>query len=156
MNTYERLFGSGPVGMVGSIVLFAAAFFLEDSLGSLSLGLSFPLRLSILVVTCLMALGLIAWSVRSLPPGERGRTLVTTGAFRYFRHPLYAAFLTFFNFGLALFLDHGVFLVWAVLLHPLWHLVIRREEASMHKTFPDVYQTYCQSTGRFFPRLFSR
>ena len=76
----------------------------------------------------LATLFLLAWSVRSLPPADRGQRLVVEEAFRYFRHPLYAAFLTFFNFGLAVLLNSWLYVVWAVVLHPLWHLNVRGEE----------------------------
>ena len=95
---------------------------------------------------------LLVWSVRSLPPSDRGQRLVVEGAFRYFRHPLYAAFLTFFNFGLAVLLNSWLYVVWALVLHPLWHLNVRAEEALMNQQFPDAYDDYCIRTGRFVPR----
>jgi hypothetical protein len=51
------------------------------------------------------------------------------------RHPLCAAFLSMFNFGLAIHLNGYIYILWAVLLHPVWHYVIRYEEQLMIDTF---------------------
>jgi protein-S-isoprenylcysteine O-methyltransferase Ste14 len=65
---------------------------------------------------------------------------------------LYAAFLTFFNFGLAVLLNSWLYVAWALVLHPLWHLNIRGEEALMKEQFPSAYDDYRVRTGRFVPR----
>ena len=153
MNTYQRIFGTGPRGTVVSTLLLGAAAYLVPVtglpavhgvplVGGISLGVSVALTFA-----------LVVWSVKSLPVEARGERLVDTGAFRYFRHPLYAAFLLFFNFGLALYLDNWLYVVWAVAQHPVWHLNIRGEEALMRTAFPGEYERYCAKTGRFFPRL---
>jgi protein-S-isoprenylcysteine O-methyltransferase Ste14 len=96
---------------------------------------------------------MIVWSVTSLPTTDRGNKLCIAGAFRYVRHPLYAAFLSIFNFGLAVYLNSYIFVLWAVLLHPIWHYVVRYEERLMINVFGEEYFEYQKKTGRFFPRL---
>jgi protein-S-isoprenylcysteine O-methyltransferase Ste14 len=98
---------------------------------------------------------LVVWSLRSLPPSARGRQLCTQGAFRYVRHPLYAAFLSHFNFALALFLGHPIYLLWAIALHPIWHVLMRSEERLMLRDFGEPYREYAARTGRFIPRFWS-
>ncbi len=154
MKTYDRLFGSGPTGMISSILLLILAKWLEGKVDAPSLGLSPWLSRYIFLFSGILCAVILAWSVRSLPPEERGRNLCQTGAFKYFRHPLYAAFLSCFNFGLALYLNNLIYLIWAILLHPLWHVVIKREENLMRGQFGEAYEAYCAKTGRFFPRLF--
>ena len=88
-----------------------------------------------------------------MPATERGNKLSTRGAFKYVRHPLYAAFLSIFDFGLAVYLNSYVYIAWAILLHPVWHYVIRYEERLMVNIFGQVYVDYQARTGRFFPRL---
>jgi protein-S-isoprenylcysteine O-methyltransferase Ste14 len=150
---YQRIFGVGPVGTLISLVLLGMAAGLRQQLHLPSLELSFPPRLAVLVIASCGAAAIIVWSVRSLPVDSRGRELCTRGAFSVFRHPLYAAFLSVFNFGFALFLNHSVFLFWAVALHPLWHWLVRREERLMVDGFGEEYEHYAERTGRFFPRL---
>ena len=68
-----------------------------------------------------------------------------------FRHPLYGAYLSFFNFGLAIYMNNYVFVVWAILLHPLWHWNIRYEEGLMIFKFGDEYIEYTKRVSRIFP-----
>lgn len=96
---------------------------------------------------------MILLSFKTLTPKTRGKTLIVTGIYRIFRHPLYAAFLSVFNFGLAILLNNWIFIIWAVSLHPVWHLIIKREEEMLKKVFPDDYENYCKITGRFFPKI---
>ena len=106
----------------------------------------------ILAVSVLVTVALVVWSVKSLPASDRGIQLCTDGPFRHVRHPLYAAFQSVFNFGLAIYLNSYVFVAWAALLHPLWHRVIRYEERLMIEIFGDEHADYRKTTGRFVPR----
>lgn len=153
MKSYERIFGSGPRGAIISTIMFLVAYFLEDHIGFSQIFTNNALRYSL--VTSFSGLGvvLIVWSLISLPVKERGRKLVVTGAFRFFRHPLYAAFLIFFNVGFALYLNNWLYIFWAVLLFPIWSLIIRSEEKLMINTFGNEYEAYCRKTGQFTPKL---
>jgi len=86
-------------------------------------------------------------------PKPRDRKLVTLGAYKYFRHPLYAAFLSCFNFGLAVFLNNWIYVVWAVMLHGVWHWNIGSEEKLMCREFPKEYMEYSKKTGRYVPKI---
>ena len=88
-----------------------------------------------------------------MPSRERGNILSTRGAYKYVRHPLYAAFLSIFDFGLAVYLNSYIFIAWAIILHPVWHYIIRYEERPLVNIFGQVYVDYQERTGRFFPRL---
>ena len=153
MKTYERLFGAGPRGALMGTVLIVVAWYLEDIAGFPEIFSSDLLRYMLIVVLTLSGLAVLVWSLISLPPKERGRRLVTTGAFHYFRHPLYAAFLLFINVAFALLLNNWIYLLWVVLLFPLWSLNIRSEEILMHNTFGEEYELYCRNTWRFIPKL---
>ena len=153
MNTYEKIFGTGPRGLLFSALLLGATAYLVPHVGLPSVhGIPLVGWIS-LGVSVVLTAALVVWSVKSLPVDARGERLVDTRAFRYFRHPLYAAFLLFFNFGLALYLDNWLYVIWALAQHPVWHLNIRGEEALMRTAFPGEYEEYCKTTGRFFPKL---
>ncbi len=153
MTPYQRLFGAGPRGIVLTIVTFPIAYFVIHRFGPWPIHHSAAVGYVLLGVSLAATLALAVWSLKSLPPDERGNVLVDSGAFRYFRHPLYATFLTFFDFGLAIYLNDWAFLVWAFAQHPIWHLNIRSEEQLMRNAFGDEYAAYCNVTGRFVPRL---
>jgi protein-S-isoprenylcysteine O-methyltransferase Ste14 len=79
--------------------------------------------------------------------------LVTTGIYRYIRHPLYTTgFLLFFGLGLFSAL-------WPVLLLSLVVLItlsVRtvKEEERLIAEFGDRYRTYMANTGKFIPKFF--
>ncbi len=153
MKALSKIFGSGPKGLLLSVALFIIAHYLKDPLGFPGIFSDWKyIRLSIFAATTCIGIVLIIWSVLSLKPEQRGRILITTGPFKYFRHPLYAAFLSFFNFGLAILLNNWIYMLWALLLHPVWHLLVRDEEKMLEGVFPRAYKEYCEKTGRFFPR----
>ena len=153
MREWQRVFGAGPRGAVVSLALLWLAREAAGRIGPAPIHGAARLGDGALVFGGLLTAALIAWSLHSLPPAERGTRLVTRGAFRWFRHPLYAAFLLFGAPALALKLDHWVYLAWAVALHPLWHLNVRYEEGLMRARFGEAYEAYAVATGRFFPRL---
>lgn len=81
----------------------------------------------------------------------QARTLITTGPYRYARHPLYAAYVLQ-NFGLWLRLPTlplaVVFMVWLVVTTIRIHF----EERVLTAAFPQ-YQEYARRVGMLFPRL---
>lgn len=154
MNSYQRIFGTGPRGLLASGILVYLTRMVVDSAGPMPIhGLPAVGQGVFYTGTALGGL-LIAWSLKSLPASERGRHLVSNGAFHWFRHPLYAAFLLFICPAWAIFQDHWLYLAWAGLLHPLWHWNIRGEEKLMRDAFGEDYDRYCAVTGRFVPRIF--
>jgi protein-S-isoprenylcysteine O-methyltransferase Ste14 len=154
MNGFNRIFGSGPVGLFISVALFLLANFLKRMLNIPEIFVDHEtIRVSVFISLTVICIMVVGWSFKSLDPRLRGKTLTTTGAFRYFRHPLYAAFVTFFDFGLAILLNNWAFVCWAFLLHPIWHFLVRKEENMLREVFPNDYEEYCKITGRFFPRL---
>jgi protein-S-isoprenylcysteine O-methyltransferase Ste14 len=155
LNNFSRIFGSGPLGLFISLALLYLAFYLKDILNTPNIyGDSEFIPLIIFVLLTAVSIVIIIWSLISLNPKLRGKTLITTGALKYFRHPLYAAFLTFFNFGLAILLNNWIFIIWAIVLHPIWHLLVIGEEKLLKNIFPNDYERYCKNTGRFFPKFF--
>lgn len=149
MKRYQKLFGGAPAAWALSLTTLWIAFRLQSHL---------PLppihrdpRSGILVLAAFGAVALVLsiWTHVSLPPWLRGKRLVTTGAFRYLRHPLYASFLLFF-FGLAYWLNDWVFVVWAVAQLPIWNSIAAYEERLMRGAYP-AYAEYCLRTRRFIP-----
>lgn len=80
-------------------------------------------------------------------------SLVTTGPYRWVRHPMYTALFVFLA-GLTLLtrnLIPGV--APAVGLAVLVALRVPREEAMLAERFGEAWEEYCRRTGRFVPRL---
>ena len=153
MNTYERIFGAGPRGLLISLALLVLAWQLESFASLPIIITSFFARWAVFMLTLVGAVFVVVWSIKSLPPAQRGKELITNGVYRYLRHPLYAAFVSCLNFGLAVLLNNWIYIIWAVLVHGIWHWNIESEEKLMRQEFPQEYEKYCQITGRFIPRI---
>jgi protein-S-isoprenylcysteine O-methyltransferase Ste14 len=84
---------------------------------------------------------------------RRRHHLVTSGVYRYVRHPMYSSF---FLLGLAQFVLipnwlAGISGIISVLF--LYIFRIRREERMMSDQFGDTYRHYCAKTARLIPWL---
>jgi len=78
--------------------------------------------------------------------------LVTSGPYRYIRHPLYTAGLLLFV-GLGLLAANIVILVLGVLAIVLVTLRLPQEEHHLIERFGDDYRDYMRATGRYLPRI---
>ena len=92
MKSYDRLFGSGPRGALFSTVFFIIAWQLEGQLGLPDIIETATYRLACILLLGAAGIAVIGWSLLALPPGERGRQLVTDGPIHCFGPPLHAAF----------------------------------------------------------------
>lgn len=80
-----------------------------------------------------------------------GHRLVTSGPFRWVRHPLYAGGMLE-SLGVCLLLSNYAVAAGAL---GFWTLVIirtKKEEAILFDTFGEAYRNYQTRTGRFLPR----
>jgi protein-S-isoprenylcysteine O-methyltransferase Ste14 len=81
------------------------------------------------------------------------QTLVTSGPYRWVRHPMYSAFVLLW---IAFFLlSANVFVAVTGLTAYALVMALRtpREERMMIRRFGDEYRAYMERTGRFLPRL---
>ena len=79
--------------------------------------------------------------------------LVTSGIYRWIRHPLYTfASLLFISFGMMA--DNWFIAVLGILTFILMAIRTPKEEANLIEKFGDEYREYMKRTGRFLPRLF--
>ena len=105
-------------------------------------------------------LPVIAWVLRTLGRNvsetvlvKEGQTLVTTGPYRFVRHPLYSVGLTLFV-ALGVVAANGFILAMALIAIGAIRLaVIPREEAALAERFGAPYESYRARTGRLVPRI---
>lgn len=79
--------------------------------------------------------------------------LVTTGPYRWVRHPLYTAGTAIFT-GLGLLASSWFLLLSAAVALVLVTVRLPHEEARLEARFGQRYRDYAASTGRFLPRWF--
>lgn len=79
--------------------------------------------------------------------------LVTNGAYRIVRHPLYASIIWMF-FGAAIAYLNPLAAAETVLIFiPAMTYRSNLEEQALAETFGDQYSSYRKTTGRFFPKI---
>lgn len=108
------------------------------------------------------AAGLLIWTVRNLGPNltdtvvtRREHTLVTTGPYRWVRHPFYDAA------GLAILASSLITANWFVSMTgglAFILMIVRTETEEKHllARFGDSYRAYMERTGRFVPRIWEQ
>ena len=81
------------------------------------------------------------------------QTLVTSGVYRYIRHPIYVGvFLVYTGGGLVA--QSYLFLFYAVLFVAIGHVWAKREEALLAGSFGSAYMDYIKHTKRFIPFVY--
>jgi protein-S-isoprenylcysteine O-methyltransferase Ste14 len=83
---------------------------------------------------------------------DRGHTVVTTGPYRFVRHPMYAGALFFF-FGTPLLLGSWWGLAWALGLTGLLVIRIRIEEKALRAELPGYEEYAARVRYRLIPRV---
>jgi protein-S-isoprenylcysteine O-methyltransferase Ste14 len=152
-NKLKKFFGIGPRGATISILLLIIVMW-ADSMIKLSIAVDYTgLMKTIGIVLVIFGLGLHFWSFFALRNWWVDDKLCTRGPFKLFRHPMYAAWITFICPGVTLYLNSWLYFGWVLLLHLLWHNLVIKEEIIMIDTFGDIYKDYAKQTGRFFPKM---
>lgn len=82
---------------------------------------------------------------------RRKARLVTSGPYRWVRHPLYVMGLIAF-IGFALLAENWFIALVAIAAFGLLAIRAREEEARLIEKFGDEYRAYMKNTGRFLPR----
>jgi protein-S-isoprenylcysteine O-methyltransferase Ste14 len=108
---------------------------------------------------CVLTACLMFWTMSSLGPNltdtvvtRRDHTLVTSGPYRWVRHPFYDC-MALFVLSLSLLAANWFLLATGILLFAQLALRSRTEEAELLARFGQPYRDYRSSTGRFLPRL---
>jgi len=110
-------------------------------------------------VVCVLGLLVAVWSRRTLAGNwsrgvtfKQGHELITTGPYRFARHPIYTGILLMF-FGLAM--QNGRLHSWLgflILCIGIW-IKLQQEESLMLRHFPDEYPAYQKRVKALVPFL---
>lgn len=85
------------------------------------------------------------------PTPKKDSALITSGLFKYVRHPIYTGILIA-AFFLAFYLHSGYKLLVFLLLLLLFYSKSIYEEKELLEKFPE-YESYMANTGRFIPKF---
>jgi protein-S-isoprenylcysteine O-methyltransferase Ste14 len=146
---------------LGGFAVWAAviAFMIDPALMAWS---SLPLPASVRwtgVGLTILTAALLTWTLRSLGPNltdtvvtRAAHTLVTSGPYRWVRHPFYDC-MALFVLSLALMMANWFVLAGGVVVFTLLAMRSRTEEQKLLERFGEPYHSYRAATGRFLPRV---
>ena len=103
------------------------------------------------IVLIVIAMVFYFTTLRLMLPAIRGNRLVTRGAYRLCRNPLYSALLLFLVPGLALLLNSWIILTTSVVGYLVFRKYIHEEEETLERLFGDDFRAYRERTSLFFP-----
>jgi len=83
---------------------------------------------------------------------QRPEGVVSTGAFRYLRHPLYMGSMMFY-LGLAVSTASLFSLMMVVLIFLFYNHIAGYEETMLEDRFPEAYREYKKRTGKWMPKI---
>jgi protein-S-isoprenylcysteine O-methyltransferase Ste14 len=151
--------GEHPLGDAGQLVLLGVflviwvgdSFFLRRST-FLSGHVPLYVRLTLLVVAGVCAVSLVRSGHVVVSADERPRRIVSSGAFRYVRHPLYLGSIVFY-LGLAVSTLSLLSVLVFMGIFAFYDYIASYEEKLMEAEFGADYSAYKKKTGKWVPRM---
>ena len=151
--------GEHPFGDAGQLILFAV-FILAWIVDSFFLHLTtqlasyVPLVPRLVVAGLILALGLylMAVSHKIIEKIKRPDGVVSSGAFRYVRHPLYLAAILFY-LGMTLTTLSLACVALCVVIFLFYNFIAGYEEKLLLARYGNDYRDYLKRVGRWLPRL---
>jgi protein-S-isoprenylcysteine O-methyltransferase Ste14 len=143
-------------GQLIALVLFLIVWAIDSFFLKTSTFLSsqVPLYIRLIVLALALVAGIyLAKSGHSVVEGEhRPEGMVSTGAFRYVRHPLYLASVLFYV-GLAVSTASLIGLGFAIAIFIFYDYIAGYEEKLLEMKFGEEYISYRKKTGKWLPRI---
>ena len=145
--------GMTPPVFIGTLLQVLGAFVLTGTMGSGPLRAR-PAELAGALLLAPAGAALFVWALRSAPKDARAERLVTDGAYKWLRHPIYLAFLAML-LATGLLLSAGPKLLLSILLYVGGsELRIASEEGELAERFPEEFARFRRQTRwRYLPGL---
>lgn len=112
------------------------------------------------IIIQVLAIGLMIWAritfgLRSFHPAANATkgALITSGPYRWFRHPIYVSIIFFFAASLISF-PYIETLIAVILIFVGLFIRMLLEEKALRATYKEQYETYSKQTKRIIPFIF--
>ena len=151
--------GEHPLGDAGQLILFGLflVIWILDSFilhRSTFLADNIPLVIRLIVLFAAFAVAFYLFkSGHVVVSGDRrGTDVVSTGAFRYVRHPLYLGSILIY-FGMTVSTASLFCLILLVVIAVFYNYIAGYEEKLLEVKFGEAYVAYQKNTGKWVPYL---
>ena len=81
----------------------------------------------------------------------KDQTMIKTGFYKYFRHPLYASLIWMFFASAIIYFNWLAFMANPLIFLPFMYMRAKQEEVELTKQFGEEYKVYQKKVGMFFP-----
>jgi protein-S-isoprenylcysteine O-methyltransferase Ste14 len=147
---------AGDAGQLILLIVFLAvwvsdSFFLHISTVLAAL-IPLFLRLAVLVIALVTAVLLAKSGHVVIHQGKQPSTVISAGAFRYVRHPLYLATMLFY-LGLTVATASLLALALSGAAVVFYNYIATYEEKLLVVRFGDEYRSYRKKTGQWLPKI---
>lgn len=150
------------MGDAGQLILFGLflvlwagdSFFIRIST-FFSAYLPLGLRLAFLALAFIVAAYLFNSGHEVVSHGQSPERIVSTGAFRFVRHPLYLACILFY-LGLTVSTASLFSLLFCAVIFGFYNYIAGYEESLLEAKFGDPYRRYKRKTGKWVPSMRGR
>lgn len=145
-------FGMSPTGVGPKVYASAIPFFIIGCLIPSHGSINIILQSIGLICMLIGSILFIATGILLIDNFNAGK-LVTTGAFKYSRNPLYSCWILFIIPGLALLCLNWWFILGSVSMYVALNLLIKKEEEMLQTAFGQEYLDYKKKVGRVFLKI---
>lgn len=151
--------GEHPFGDTGQLIALAAfliawvvdSFVLKFSTSPLSM-VPIYIRLPIALVVLVISICLFRTSHHVVAGEHRPRKVISTGAFRYIRHPLYMSTILFYLALVISTVSIITFALW-IFIFVFYDFIAGYEEKLIEEKFGEEYRSYKSMTGKWLPKV---
>ena len=106
---------------------------------------------SLFILVLAEAVFILFWVLFSLPPKNRGRSLVKEGIYAFIRHPVYTTIIFHLNILFSLWWGSFLLIFLIPIQYLFWSKIIIKEEQYLVGIFGQEYIDYMSNISRFIP-----
>jgi len=146
------VFGIGPRIAAGGVLSFAATSMIGLKSERINYGFA-PRIITTILGTALVIVGVYFWldSVRLIATRFKSGVLITEGAYRFVRNPMYAAFIVFIVPGISLLLNNPWIILSSIVMLLVFKTGIHKEEQYLKQQFGAAYENYTSKVKQIIP-----
>ena len=146
------IWGIGPRIAISGSLSFVAALIIGTRLEYFGYWFA-PGSIATAVGIVLIIAGVYFWldSVRLIATCFKSGVLITKGAFRLVRNPMYTGFIVFIVPGISLILNNSLIILSSIVMLLVFKMGIYKEEQYLEQQFGAAYQDYMSNVKQIIP-----